>query len=90
MLKVTLNRLKHQVEQIISEAESRAGKSTTRAVRASQRCPLSPTLFDRFFFECIIRTPLEDQDRKSNLDVRCITNLRFADDTVGLAEEMQE
>ena len=43
-----------------------------------------------FFFECIIRKPLEDHDRKGSLDVRSITNLRFADDTVGLAEEMQE
>ena len=43
-----------------------------------------------FFLERIMADALEEHDEKLSIDVRNITNLRFANDTGALAEEEQE
>ena len=60
---------------------------TTLAVR--QGYLLSPTLF-RIFLERFMTDALEDYERTVGIGDRIITNLRFADDTDGLAGEEEE
>ena len=57
---------------------------TTVAVR--QGCLLSPTLFN-IFLERIMTDALEDHEGTVSIGGRTITNLRFAGDIDGLAEE---
>ena len=53
-----------------------------------QGCLLSPTLFN-IFLERIVADALEDHEGTVSIGGRIITNLRFADDIDGLAEEEQ-
>ena len=57
-------------------------------VEVSQGCLLKPTLFN-IFLEWIMSDALEEHDGKVTIGGRNITNLRFADDIDGLAEEEQ-
>ena len=57
-------------------------------VRVRQGCLLSPTLFN-IFLERIRSDALEEHDRKVSIGGGNITNLRFADDIIALAEEEQ-
>ena len=54
-----------------------------------QGCLLSPTLFN-IFLERIMTDALEDHEGTVSIGGRTITNLRFADDIVGLAGEEEE
>ena len=60
---------------------------TTLGVR--QGCLHSPTLFD-IFLERIMTDTLGDHEGTVSIGGRTITNLRFADDIDGLAEEEEE
>ena len=54
-----------------------------------QGCLLSPTLFN-IFLERIMTDALENHEGTVSIGGRTITNLRFADDTDGLAGEEEE
>ena len=60
---------------------------TTVGVR--QGCLLSPTLFN-ILLKRIMTDALEDHEGTDSIGGRTITNLRFADDTDGLAGEGEE
>ena len=57
-----------------------------RTVGVQQGCLPSPTLFN-IFLERIMTDTLEDHEGTVGIAGRTITNLRFADDTDGLAGE---
>ena len=59
------------------------------SVRVRQGCLLSPSLFN-IFLQRIMSYALEEHDEKVSMGGKNITNLRFADDIVALAEEEQE
>ena len=67
------------------------GESFRTTVGVRQGCLLSPTLFN-IFLERIMFDALEEHDGKVSIGGRnkCITNLRFADDTDALTEEEKE
>ena len=58
-------------------------------VGVQQGCLLSPTLFN-IFLERIMTDALQDHEGTVSTGGRTITNLRFADDTDGLAGEEEE
>ena len=60
---------------------------TTAKVR--QGCLLSPTLFN-IFLKRIMTDALEDHEGAVSIGGKTITNLRFADDVDGSAEEEEE
>ena len=58
-------------------------------VGVQQGCLLSPTLFN-IFLERIMTDTLEDHEGTVSIRGRIVTNLRFADDIDGLADEEEE
>ena len=58
-------------------------------VEIRQGCLLSTIIFN-IFLERTMNDDVEEHDGKVSIGGRNITNLRFADDTVALAEEEQE
>ena len=99
MLKIILNRLQPQAEEIIAEEQAgfRAGRSTTEQIfnlnilceKYLQGYLLSSTLFN-IFLERIICEALDDHEGSVSIEGRLITNFRFADDIVVNAEEEEE
>ena len=66
---------------------SSIGDWVRATVGVRQGCLLSPTLFN-IFLERITKDTLEDHEGTVSIGGRAITNLRFADDTDGLVEEV--
>ena len=92
MLRILLNRLKPQAEEIIKEEQAgfRAGRSTTEQIFSlRQGYLLSSTLFN-IFLERKVADALEDYEGTVSIGCRTITNLRFADDIDGLPGQEQE
>ena len=79
MLKIILNRLQPQAEEIIAEEPE----------GAPQGCLLSPTLFN-IFLERIMCEALGDHEDSISIGGRLIINFRFADDIVVNAKEEEE
>ena len=58
-------------------------------VGVRQECSLSPTLLN-ILLERIMTDALQDHEGTVSIEARTVTNLRFADDIHGLAEEEEE
>ena len=84
MLKIILNRLQPQAEEIIAEEQAgfRAGRSTTRV--STRTNPLN------IFLEIMMCEALDDHEGSISIGGRLIINFRFADDIVVNAEEGEE
>ena len=89
------NNLIQAIQNLYNRAKSAVlynnniGEWFATKVGVRQGCLLSPTLFN-LFLEMIMNVALEDHEGSVSIAGQTITNLRFADDIVGLAGTAEE